>query len=132
MRKKMPDVKREFKTPLVPLIPVLGIVTCLFMMVFLPFDTWIRLILWLLVGHDIYVFYGSKRSNLNKTEISGNSSRKDRKILSLAGLGIALVLSVFIIVNQSLEGWQDIAASVILLAISGIHVVLYTIKLIRN
>jgi APA family basic amino acid/polyamine antiporter len=132
MRKKMPDIKREFKTPLVPLIPILGIVTCLFMMVFLPFDTWIRLILWLLAGHDIYVFYGSKRSHLNKTEISGHSSKKDSRILSFAGLGIALILSVFIIAHQSLDGWQDITASVILLSISGLHVVLYAMRLIRN
>ena len=44
MRKKMPELPRAFKTPMVPLVPILGIVTCLFMMVFLPMDTWIRLL----------------------------------------------------------------------------------------
>ena len=44
MRKKMPELPRAFKTPLVPLVPILGIATCLFMMVFLPMDTWIRLV----------------------------------------------------------------------------------------
>src|SRR5687767_15767307 len=44
MRKKMPELPRAFKTPMVPLIPILGIATCLFMMVFLPMDTWIRLL----------------------------------------------------------------------------------------
>ena len=44
MRRKMPDVPRAFKTPLVPLVPILGIAVCLFMMVFLPTDTWIRLL----------------------------------------------------------------------------------------
>ncbi len=47
MRKKMPDDARAFRTPLVPLVPILGIVTCLFMMVFLPLDTWVRLIVWI-------------------------------------------------------------------------------------
>lgn len=46
----MPDVQRAFKTPFVPLVPVLGIVTCLCMMLFLPADTWIRLVLWMLIG----------------------------------------------------------------------------------
>ena len=50
MRKKMPELPRSFKTPMVPLVPILGIVTCLFMMVFLPMDTWIRLLVWMLIG----------------------------------------------------------------------------------
>src|SRR5687767_732911 len=44
MRKKMPELPRAFRTPMVPLVPILGIATCLFMMVFLPMDTWIRLL----------------------------------------------------------------------------------------
>ena len=44
MRRKMPQLHRAFKTPMVPLVPIIGIVTCLFMMVFLPVDTWIRLL----------------------------------------------------------------------------------------
>ncbi|HQV06196.1 MAG TPA: amino acid permease, partial [Chitinophagaceae bacterium] len=63
MRKKMPELKRAFKTPMVPLVPILGIITCLFMMVFLPLDTWIRLIVWMLIGFDIYLAYGAKHSH---------------------------------------------------------------------
>ena len=55
MRKKMPELPRAFKTPMVPLVPILGIATCLFMMVFLPMDTWIRLLVWMLIGLDIYL-----------------------------------------------------------------------------
>lgn len=44
VRRTMPDVPRSFKTPLVPLIPISGILTCLCMMLFLPADTWIRLV----------------------------------------------------------------------------------------
>jgi APA family basic amino acid/polyamine antiporter len=64
MRRKMPEIPRAFKTPMVPLIPILGIVTCLFMMVFLPMDTWIRLLVWMLIGLDIYLVYGAKHSKL--------------------------------------------------------------------
>jgi APA family basic amino acid/polyamine antiporter len=64
MRKKMPDAPRAFRTPLVPLVPILGIFTCLFMMVFLPLDTWIRLIVWLAIGMVIYFGYSAKNSKL--------------------------------------------------------------------
>ena len=53
MRKKMPELPRAFKTPMVPLVPILGIVTCLFMMVFLPMDTWIRLLVWMFLNRLI-------------------------------------------------------------------------------
>jgi APA family basic amino acid/polyamine antiporter len=67
MRKKMPNAPRGFRTPLVPLVPILGIATCLFMMVFLPLDTWLRLIVWLLIGFAIYFWYGRKHSKLGKS-----------------------------------------------------------------
>src|SRR6478609_8457338 len=47
MRKKMPDAPRAFRTPFVPFVPIAGVLVCLFMMVFLPLDTWIRLIVWM-------------------------------------------------------------------------------------
>jgi len=45
-------------------VPILGIATCLFMMVFLPGDTWLRLIIWLLIGVIIYFGYSAKKSKL--------------------------------------------------------------------
>src|SRR5439155_24672615 len=43
LRRSKPDIPRPFRTPLVPLVPILGILVCFGMMVFLPKDTWIRL-----------------------------------------------------------------------------------------
>lgn len=65
LRYKQPDAPRAFKTPLVPLVPVLGIICCLFMMASLPGDTWLRLIIWLAVGILIYFTYSVKNSKLN-------------------------------------------------------------------
>src|SRR6476469_6117527 len=84
MRRKMPELPRAFKTPLVPLVPILGIGVCLFMMVFLPMDTWIRLLVWMLIGLDIYLVYGAKNSHLG----NGTSNRKGMKIARYTGLGL--------------------------------------------
>jgi APA family basic amino acid/polyamine antiporter len=69
LRKKEPNLERPFKTPFVPVVPILGIITCVVMMVSLPFDTWLRLFIWLAIGFIIYFFYGKKRSKLrNETK----------------------------------------------------------------
>jgi APA family basic amino acid/polyamine antiporter len=66
LRKTRPDLPRAFRTPLVPLVPLLGIGVCIFMMVFLPMDTWIRLIVWMALGFVVYFVYSAKNSKLNK------------------------------------------------------------------
>jgi APA family basic amino acid/polyamine antiporter len=67
MRVKMPHIKREFKTPLVPLVPILGVIICLGMMLFLPLDTWLRLIAWMALGIVIYFTYSKKNSFLRRS-----------------------------------------------------------------
>lgn len=66
MRKTMPDAPRAFKTPLVPLVPILGVVVCCYLMYSLPSESWLRLIIWMVLGVVIYFAYGKKRSKLNK------------------------------------------------------------------
>ncbi|MFC4263607.1 amino acid permease [Ferruginibacter yonginensis] len=66
LRKKEPNLPRPFKTPFVPLVPILGIVTCVAMMISLPFDTWLRLFVWLFIGFVIYFGYGKKHSKLRQ------------------------------------------------------------------
>lgn len=65
MRKKMPDAPRAFRTPLVPFVPIMGILICVYLMYSLPFESWLRLLLWMALGVAIYFLYGKKNSKLN-------------------------------------------------------------------
>ena len=64
LRSKRPDLERPFRTPLVPFVPIMGIVTCFGLMLTLPGDTWIRLVVWLVIGFTIYFGYSRKHSVL--------------------------------------------------------------------
>ena len=65
MRVKRPDLKREFKTPLVPLVPILGIIVCGAMIYGLGWPNWLRLGIWMAIGFIIYFAYSIKKSKLN-------------------------------------------------------------------
>ncbi len=65
MRVKNPEIPRQFKTPLVPLVPILGIIVCGAMIFGLGWTNWARLIVWLLIGLVIYFGYSKKNSKLN-------------------------------------------------------------------
>jgi APA family basic amino acid/polyamine antiporter len=64
MRRTDPDAKRPFRAPFVPLVPILGILTCMLLMFSLPPENWLRLLIWLLIGFVIYFGYGKKHSLL--------------------------------------------------------------------
>lgn len=66
LRKKEPNMKRQFKTPFVPLIPILGVISCGAMIFGLGWENWLRLFVWLALGFIIYFGYGKKHSKLNK------------------------------------------------------------------
>jgi len=68
LRKRDPNRHRAFRTPLVPLVPVLGVLSCAYLALGLPWITWIRFALWLVVGIVIYMSYGFKRSGLARRE----------------------------------------------------------------
>jgi APA family basic amino acid/polyamine antiporter len=64
LRVRQPNMARPFKTPLVPLVPILGILTALFLMSRLPLITWTVMILWLIAGLVIYFSYSIKHSKV--------------------------------------------------------------------
>jgi basic amino acid/polyamine antiporter, APA family len=59
-----PERPRPFRTPLVPVVPVLGILACVYLMLGLPVDTWARLIIWMALGLAIYFLYGRRHSKV--------------------------------------------------------------------
>jgi APA family basic amino acid/polyamine antiporter len=66
LRRRSPDIARPFKTPMVPLVPILGILICGALMAALPPDTWIRLLVWMGIGLAIYAFYGRSHSKVSQ------------------------------------------------------------------
>jgi APA family basic amino acid/polyamine antiporter len=66
LRKTRPDLARPFKTPWVPFVPVMGILCCFGLMLTLPGDTWLRLLVWLVIGFAIYFGYGRYHSVLQR------------------------------------------------------------------
>jgi APA family basic amino acid/polyamine antiporter len=74
LRRRQPDLHRPFRAPAVPLVPILGIAISLFLMLSLPWDTWLRLLVWLLLGLAVYFGYGSKHSRV-QTLLAQNPSR---------------------------------------------------------
>jgi basic amino acid/polyamine antiporter, APA family len=68
LRYRSPELVRPFKTPLVPLVPILSIIICGLMMYWLPTDTWLRLIIWMAIGLLIYFLYGKSHSKLARSK----------------------------------------------------------------
>ncbi len=65
LRWTQPNLPRHFRTPWVPLVPLLGAGICFWQMYSLPWDTWVRLFVWMLLGLGIYFGYSRRHSKLN-------------------------------------------------------------------
>ena len=64
LRRKQPERRRGFRMPGVPWLPAVSVVSCLVLMMSLPLETWVRFVVWLVVGLVIYKLYGSKHSQM--------------------------------------------------------------------
>ncbi|MDP4175176.1 MAG: amino acid permease [Bacteroidota bacterium] len=71
MRRTHPEAERPFRSPWVPFIPIMGILTCLMLMFSLPEENWLRLFVWLAIGFVIYFGYGRKHSVMHEKITSG-------------------------------------------------------------
>ncbi|MDK2806394.1 MAG: basic amino acid/polyamine antiporter, family [Thermoanaerobacterium sp.] len=71
LRYTKPELPRKFRCPLVPLIPILSIASTVFLMISLPLETWIRFIVWFVLGIIIYFFYGYRHSKLAQNDYKG-------------------------------------------------------------
>ncbi len=70
LRRTNPNQRRPFRTPFVPVIPILGMLSCIGLMLFLPAMTWWRFLLWSLIGVALYIGYGLRHSKMRVPEIT--------------------------------------------------------------
>jgi APA family basic amino acid/polyamine antiporter len=122
----MPDAPRAFRTPMVPLVPILGICVCLFMMVFLPLDTWVRLIVWMIIGLDIFAAYGFKKSVYTEHQ----RSVKEKRIIGYNGLVLAVLLFIIAVLHHYYTHGEDIILYYFSIIFASVHVVYYGWKFV--
>lgn len=67
LRRTQPDMKRPFRTPWVPILPIVTVASCVGLMASLKVDTWLRFLVWLALGFVVYFAYGYRHSRLNKS-----------------------------------------------------------------
>lgn len=72
LRKTQPDLRRPFKTPWVPFVPIMSIICCIFLLINLKPVTWIRFVVWLAIGMVVYFSYSVKHSQLKATATDDN------------------------------------------------------------
>ncbi|WP_327105370.1 amino acid permease [Nonomuraea glycinis] len=64
LRRTRPDLHRAFRVPMVPVLPVLAVLACFYLMLNLPVETWLRFLIWMVVGGVLYFFYGYRHSTV--------------------------------------------------------------------
>ncbi|NRF39765.1 amino acid permease [Pedobacter foliorum] len=130
LRNRMPDLPRAFKVPLVPLIPILGVAVCLGMMVFLPLDTWVRLLVWMIIGINVYLFYGIKNSLLSdnlQTTIA-----RSNKVVSYVGMGLSVLLIIVALIHHHITDGRDVGLYYFSLVFAVAHIVLYIYRALTS
>ena len=121
LRNTRPDAHRPFKVPGGSIIPILGVVSCLYLMVSLSVMTWVRLLVWLDLGMLIYWFYGRTHSPLadpreaaarTAGEGFGNTLKISGYLLLFNGVAILLLalLTEWNVTNETLARWHELDA----------------------
>lgn len=68
LRRTQPDLPRSFRTPLVPFVPILAVLSCITLMLFLTVNTWARFLIWMAIGLVVYFLYSRKHSRLARAD----------------------------------------------------------------
>ena len=74
LRYTKPDLKRPFRVPFSPVVPIVSALACLYLMSNLSVETWIRFLIWLAIGLVIYLGYGRRHARLAQTGSAGSST----------------------------------------------------------
>ncbi|MFI5707779.1 APC family permease [Kribbella sp. NPDC051620] len=75
LRRSRPDIERSFKVPGNPVVPILAALICVYLMLNLSLETWIRFLVWMVLGFAVYALYGYRKSRVGETERTGESTR---------------------------------------------------------
>jgi APA family basic amino acid/polyamine antiporter len=75
LRKSRPDIQRSFRVPWNPVIPILAALICVYLMLNLSLETWIRFLIWMVIGFALYALYGYKRSRVGLEERTGEAQK---------------------------------------------------------
>ncbi|MCL6524647.1 MAG: amino acid permease [Thermoflavifilum sp.] len=101
LRRTKPDLHRPFKTPGYPIVPFLGILFPFLVMLTLPFDTWLRLIIWMAIGLDVFYLYSQHNSH-----VVHDLDTRPKRYFVIEALPLALVTIVLLIMSlYSPENW---------------------------
>jgi amino acid transporter len=130
LRQKRPDAHRPFKVAGGPIIPILGVLSCLYLMVSLSVMTWMRFLLWLDLGMLIYWFYGRTHSTLRDPmesarqswgEWTGNLVTILGALVAFNGLAIGFLglLTEWGVTREDLARWSELDA---VISRVGLHV----------
>jgi APA family basic amino acid/polyamine antiporter len=76
LRRTRPEMPRPYRVPWSPVLPILGVLFALYLMKDLPLSTWIRFVVWLVVGMVIYFAYGYKNSRLRREHVAGQADQQ--------------------------------------------------------
>jgi APA family basic amino acid/polyamine antiporter len=121
LRVKRPDARRPFRVPGGHIIPVLGVVSCAYLMIALTVMTWVRFLVWLDIGMVIYWFYGRTHSQLaNKAEAAMRSGLENvSNFLKIAGYMLAFngfcitllgLMTAWGVTTEELAKWHELDA----------------------
>jgi APA family basic amino acid/polyamine antiporter len=130
LRARRPDHPRPFKVPFGSLFPILGIISCIYLMVNLTVMTWVRFLVWLDFGMIIYWFYGRTHSPLvNKAEAAARSAMENfGNFMKMAGFMLIFngfcitllgLLTEWGITTEELAKWHEVDA---LISKVGLHI----------
>ena len=119
LRAKRPEAKRPFRVPFGPIFPVMGILSCSYLMLSLPVLTWVRFLVWLDLGMIIYWFYGRTHSPLvvAKEASARTPMQSLANFVSTAGLllifnagciAILGYMTEFGITNETTAKWSEL------------------------